>query len=137
MGLTYIDIPQLTQQLPNGVHNCTIKDVYVVKKQDGEYLSINGDICVVVVFACGELIQEVGFKLGVVKDYTKYLKLLSIIGIDIQKFTVYKDKSIGKQVAVFVTKMFTDVNNFKYETTNFKPVKKDGKQYSFQSIQYL
>ena len=136
MGLTYLDIPKLIQQLPNGVHNCTIKDVYVVKKQDGEYLSINGDICVVVVFSCGDMEHEVGFKLGIVKDYTKYLKLLSIIGVDIQRFTVYKDKSVGKKVAVFVKKIYTGINEFHYETTNFKPVKDKG-TYTFQSVEYL
>lgn len=131
MGLSF-KIPSLKEQLTNGVHNCTVVDAYVLRNEDNSFVSVAGDLCVVVSFKSGELIHDVLFKLAY--DQKLYLKMLALAGIDIKRHDFNRDKLIGKEVAMFIKKIFSDMEAFSYKVVNFKPVKEKG--YTFQSVEY-
>lgn len=125
MGLSN-KIPELKNELLNGVHECLVGDVYLLK-EDGFPVMQNGDYVVVLSFSCGSLTSEKAFKLGSDFEFKEYKKLLAILGVQLVNDYYKRQDMIGKKVAVFVQKITNrESGEVSYKIVNFKP---SGKNY--------
>lgn len=120
-------IPELKNELLNGVHECFVSDVYLVK-EDGQPVMQNGDYIVVLSFTCGNLTSEKAFKLGSDFEFKEYKKLLAILGVQLVNDYYRRQDMIGKKVAVFVQKITNrESGEVNYKIVNFKPAGKNYK----------
>lgn len=120
-------IPVLKNELPNGVHECTVSDVYLVKEDNVPVMQL-GDYVVVCSFTSGDLTSEKAFKLGSDFEFKEYKKLLAILGVGKNEDKFVRQQMIGKKVSVFVQKITTrETGEFIYKIVNFKPAGKNYK----------
>jgi hypothetical protein len=125
MGLS-LSIPQLKNELPNGVHECVISNFFYLKEGESPIMYA-GNYIIVLSFACGGMVSEKQFRLGDENEYKVYTKFLAILGFKKHDMS-YKSEIVGKRLMVFVQKVITrETGEYYYKIVNFKPTGKNYK----------
>lgn len=119
MSLSPVQLPELMNEIPNGVYECEILQASLHRDIDGPIL-FNGDYVPIITFRSDAgLVTQKAFKMCTVYDSKLFSKLVAIAGEEI----------IGKLVSVFIQKVInSETKEFYYRITNFKPA---GKKYRY------
>ena len=126
MGLSNY-IPVLREEIPQGVTECTIADIRILRNTDSDPIMYLGSPCIVFSFSYAGLISEKAFRLGDHFEHKAYKKLLAILGVP-KEVNVFNNTSlIGKNICVFIQKLHKGGEVY-FNIVNFKP---PGKDYSF------
>jgi hypothetical protein len=128
MGLS-VTIPQLKEEIPHGVHECIIDNVYALKDANGDLITYLASPCVVFSFDCNGKIFEKVFRIGDQFEYKTFKKLLAILGVLKNDVAFNRNDVIGKKVCIFIQKVINrETGEHTMKIVNYKPA---GKNYTY------
>jgi hypothetical protein len=128
MGLS-VNIPQLKEEIPHGVHECVIGNVYALSDAEGNIITYLASPCVVFSFDCNGKIFEKVFRIGDQFEYKTFKKLLAILGVLKKDIAFNRKDVIGKSVCIFIQKVIDkETGEYTMRIVNYKPA---GKNYTY------